>query len=142
MRKIYTSAFDADLPWLTIHEHKMKIKLNAVCAAIVVSIFVPSVSCASEMPVPQAAAAQRSKGLEAPFGYATKAAPDRVIEVVAGKTKAINVTRLETVRIVDGPRSVTWTFDTLGVPLIPLAAILPNATKVLIYVEENPMYAN
>lgn len=79
--------------------------------------------------------------LHSPHGYPSTGTPDRVIEVVAGKTKSLRVQRLETLRIVDGPRDVTWTFDTLHLPVIPLNAILPGAASVKIYVEENPMYA-
>lgn len=81
-------------------------------------------------------------GLEAPFGYPSAGTPERVLEVVAGKTKSLRVQRLETVRIVDGERSVTWTFDTLGLPMIPLSTLLPGAADIKIYVEENPMYAH
>lgn len=81
-------------------------------------------------------------GLEAPYGYQSAGAPDRVVEVVAGKTKSLRVQRLETVRFIAGERSITWTFDTLHLPSIPLSKILPGAEDIIIYVDENPMYAH
>ena len=87
-------------------------------------------------------ATKAKTGMDVPFGYPSNGVPERVITVMPGKPRSIHVERLETVRIVDGPRSVTWTFDTLGMPNFPLADILPNATKVMIYVKENSMYAN
>lgn len=81
-------------------------------------------------------------GLEAPYGYPSAGTPERVLKVVTGKTRSLRVQRLETVRIVEGERSITWTFDTLGLPLIPLSKLLPGAADITIYVEENPMYAN
>lgn len=77
-----------------------------------------------------------------PFGYASNAAPDRVVTIVRGKTKYLNVKRLETLRITDGVSTVTWTFDTLGLPIFPLAEILPGASGVTVYVDENPMYTH
>lgn len=85
--------------------------------------------------------ANRGHPIAAPFGYATNVAPERVITVVRGKTKHINVTRLETVRIIDGDSSVTWTFDTLGLPSFSLEKILPGSTGITVYVDENPMYS-
>lgn len=81
-------------------------------------------------------------GHEAPHGYESAGTPDRAIKLGTGKTRSVRVHRLETVRIVDGERSITWTFDTLGLPLIPLSKLLPGAADITIYVEENPMYAN
>ena len=120
----------------------MKTHINFVYAVLLACMFVPLDSRANEGAVPTGSATEAKTGLAAPFGYSSNAAPDRVITIVAGKTRSIHVERLETIRIVDGPRSVTWTFDTLGVPRIPLENILPDASKVTIYVEENPMYAN
>lgn len=120
----------------------MKTHINFVSAVLLACMFVPLDSRANEGDIPAGSAAEAKTGRAAPFGYAANAAPDRVITIVAGKTRSIHVTRLETVRIVDGSRSVTWTFDTLGVAPIPLANILADASKVMIYVEENPMYAN
>lgn len=120
----------------------MKTHINFVCAVLVACIFVSLDSRANEGGVPAGSATEVKTARGAPFGYSSNAAPDRVITIVAGKTRSIHVKRLETVRIVDGPRSVTWTFDTFGLPQIPLASILLNATHVTIYVEESPMYAN
>ncbi len=119
----------------------MKTHINFVCAVLLACMFVPLDSRANEG-VPVGSATEAKSGRAAPFGYSSSAVPDRIITIVAGKTRSIHVKRLETVRIVDGSRSVTWTFDTLGVLPIPLANILPDASKVMIYVEESPMYAN
>ncbi|MBZ2209796.1 CzcE family metal-binding protein [Massilia soli] len=85
--------------------------------------------------------ANRQHPIAAPFGYATNATPERVITVVRGKTRHINVTRLESVRIIDGDSSVTWMFDTLGLPSFSLEKILPGSTGITVYVDENPMYS-
>lgn len=118
----------------------MKIHNNLVLGALFACVLVPFDSNANEQQLSAEIAAKR--GRDTPFGYSSSAAPERVILVVAGKTRSILVKRLETVRIVDGSRSVTWTFDTLGLPLLALPDILPGATKVVINVEEHPMYAN
>lgn len=115
---------------------------NFLIAALLVSVSIPIDSHANAGQVSEKIAAEAQTGQGAPSGYLSKVAPERVVTVVPGKTKSILVKRLETVRIVDGPRSVNWTFDTLGLPRIPLTEILPAATKVIIYVEENEMYAN
>jgi len=120
----------------------MKTHINFLSAVLLACMFIPLDSRANEGDIPARSAAEAKTGRAAPFGYAANAAPDRVITIVAGKTRSIHVKRLETIRIVDGPRSVTWTFDTLGLLPISLANILPNATNVTIYVEESPMYAN
>ncbi|MGI4843726.1 MAG: CzcE family metal-binding protein [Janthinobacterium lividum] len=120
----------------------MKTHINFLSAVLLACMFIPLDSQASEGGIPARSVAEAKTGRAAPFGYAANAAPDRVITIVEGKTRSIHVKRLETVRIVDGSRSVTWTFDTLGVTPISLANILPNATNVTIYVEESPMYAH
>jgi len=120
----------------------MKTHIKSVFAVLLACVLMPFGAQANAGQVPAEIATEAKPGREAPFGYSSNTAPERVITVVPGKPRSIQVKRLETVRIVDGPRSVTWTFDTLGVPVIPLADILPDATKVMIYVEENPMYAN
>ena len=50
------------------------------------------------------------------------------------------MTRLETIRINVGGKSVTWMFDTLGTASFPLANIIPGAGDVTVYVTENPAY--
>ncbi len=110
----------------------MKTHINFVCAVLLACMFVPLDSRANEGGVPVGSATEAKSGRAAPFGYSSSAVPDRIITIVAGKTRSIHVKRLETVRIVDGSRSVTWTFDTLGVLPIPLANILPDASKVMI----------
>lgn len=52
----------------------------------------------------------------------------------------MNVTRLETVKINVGGKTVTWTFDTLGSAPFPLARIIPGAEGATVYVAENPAY--
>ena len=63
----------------------------------------------------------------------------REISVNAG-TKYLNVTRLETVKINVGGKSVTWSFDTLGTNAFPLSKIVSGAEEVTVYVAENPYY--
>lgn len=75
----------------------------------------------------------------APFGYSTTGATARVVSIDAG-TKYLNVTRLETVQIKAGGKSVTWMFDTLGTTPFPLSKIIPGADGVTVYVAENPAY--
>jgi len=120
----------------------MNTYINTVFAALLACVLMPLGAQANTGQVPAEIATKAKTGMDAPFGYPSNGAPERVITVMPGKPRSIHVDRLETVRIVDGPRSVTWTFDTLGMPNFPLAAILPNATKVMIYVKENSMYAN
>ena len=120
----------------------MKTHINTVFAALLACVLVPLGAQANSGQVTAEIATKAKTGMDVPFGYPSNGAPERVITVMPGKPRSIHVERLETVRIVDGPRSVTWTFDTLGMPNIPLADILPNATKVMIYVKENSMYAN
>jgi hypothetical protein len=75
----------------------------------------------------------------APYGYAATINPDREVSLPSG-SKYLNVTRLETVRITVGGKSVVWTFDTLGTTAFPLARILPGTEGITVYVSENPMY--
>jgi hypothetical protein len=75
----------------------------------------------------------------APFGYVTTGAAARVVSIDAG-TKYLNVTRLETVQIKVGGKSVTWMFDTLGTASFPLSKVIPGTDGVTVYVAENPAY--
>ena len=75
----------------------------------------------------------------APYGYVATGAAAREISVNAG-TKYLNVTRLETVKINVGGKSVTWSFDTLGTNAFPLSKIVSGAEEVTVYVAENPYY--
>jgi len=75
----------------------------------------------------------------APYGYVTSGAAVRVVNVDSN-TKYLNVTRLETVQINVGGKSITWTFDTLGTNAFPLSKVIPGAEGVTVYVEENPAY--
>lgn len=73
------------------------------------------------------------------YGYSSSAVAARVV-LVDSSTKYLNVTRLETVQIKVGGKSVTWTFDTLGTAPFPLSRIIPGAEGVTVYVAENPAY--
>uniref|UniRef100_Q47DR1 CzcE family metal-binding protein n=1 Tax=Dechloromonas aromatica (strain RCB) TaxID=159087 RepID=Q47DR1_DECAR len=75
----------------------------------------------------------------APYGYAASGTAAREVIIDSG-TKYLNVTRLETIRINVGGKSVTWMFDTLGTASFPLANIIPGAGDVTVYVTENPAY--
>ena len=75
----------------------------------------------------------------APYGYATSSAAAREVTIDSG-TKYLNVTRLETIRINVGGKSVTWMFDTLGTASFPLANVIPETGGVTVYVAENPAY--
>ncbi len=74
-----------------------------------------------------------------PEGYAVSAPAHRAV-TVTDETKYLNVTRLETVEIKVGDKSVTWFFDTLGLQVFPLSKIIPGAENIMVYVAENPAY--
>ncbi|MFM9433038.1 glucose dehydrogenase [Janthinobacterium sp. CG_23.3] len=74
----------------------------------------------------------------APFGYATTGPADRVVNL--DQIKSLNVTRLETVQINAGGKSVTWTFDTLSTRSFALEKVVPWAEGITVYMQENPMY--
>ncbi len=73
----------------------------------------------------------------AAYGYVAPGAAGRALNVDSG-TKYINVTRLETVQINVGGKSVTWKFDTFGTAPFPLSKIISGADGVTVYVTENP----
>ncbi len=73
-----------------------------------------------------------------PYGYATSGTAERVVDV--DRTKSLYVTRIETVQINMGGKSVIWTFDTLGTRSFALSKIVPGADGVMVQVDENPMY--
>ncbi len=75
----------------------------------------------------------------APYGYATTAAPAREIRL-ADASRYLNVTRMETVRIVAGGKTVTWNFDTLSTNAFPLSKIIPGADGITVFVSESPLY--
>jgi hypothetical protein len=75
----------------------------------------------------------------APYGYAATKGADREIALTSA-SKHLNVTRLETVKINVGGKSVAWTFDTLGTASFPLAKVIPGTDGVTVYVKENPSY--
>ena len=62
--------------------------------------------------------------------------------IVNADTRYINVTRLETVALKVGDKTVNWTFDTLGTNSFPLSKVVQGADKVTVYLEESPLYRN
>ena len=74
----------------------------------------------------------------APFGYATTGPADRVVNL--DRVKYLNVTRLETVQINAGGKSIVWTFDTLSTGAFALSKVAPWTEGITVYVRENPMY--
>ncbi|HCZ13959.1 MAG TPA: hypothetical protein DHV85_05035 [Candidatus Accumulibacter sp.] len=88
---------------------------------------------------------QESKGQPtsnqmAAYGYASPGVAARTLQVDNG-TQALNVARMETVRIDANGKSVTWTFDTLGSRPFPLSKILPGTQDVTVYVNEGAAYS-
>lgn len=75
----------------------------------------------------------------APYGYAATKGADREVTLTS-TSKYLNVTRLETVKINVGGKSVVWTFDTLGLAAFPLAKAIPGTDGVTVHVTENPSY--
>ncbi|WP_153133038.1 CzcE family metal-binding protein [Dechloromonas hortensis] len=75
----------------------------------------------------------------ASFGYAATKNADREVTLPSG-SKYLNVTRLETIKINVGGKSVVWTFDTLGTTPFPLSKIVSGADDITVYVTENPVY--
>jgi len=75
----------------------------------------------------------------AAYGYITNANPSRTLTVDSG-TRHIKVTRLETVALKVGDRTVNWTADTLGTNSFPLSKVVPGADEVTVHIEENPLY--
>ena len=67
---------------------------------------------------------------QASFGYAATKNADREITLASG-SKYLNVTRLETVKINIGGKSIVWTFDTLGTAPFPLAKIVSGAANTI-----------
>ncbi|SDE63765.1 Heavy-metal resistance protein CzcE [Massilia sp. PDC64] len=80
-------------------------------------------------------------GRQAAFGYPVSGHPDRIV-AVDQTTRYLNVTRLETITINTGGKSVTWTFDTLDTRSFPLSRIVPRFDNVTVYVSESPLYRN
>lgn len=76
---------------------------------------------------------------QASFGYAATKAADREVTLNSG-SKYLNVTRLETIKINVGGKSVVWTFDTLGTAPFPLSKIASGADGITVYVAETPSY--
>ncbi len=82
---------------------------------------------------------QSAANQSAPFGYAVSGEPDRHVTLDNG-ARYLNVTRLETIMIHAGGKSVTWKFDTLGTQAFPLSQVVPGLEGVTAYVAENPAY--
>lgn len=80
-------------------------------------------------------------GQQAPYGYPVAGNATRTI-TIDQKTRYVNVTRLETVTINAGGKSVTWSFDTLDTRSFALSQILPGVDNVTVYVSESPLYGN
>lgn len=85
------------------------------------------------------AKSQPTANQSAAFGYAVAGATDRIVTIDSG-TRYLNVTRLETVQINTGGKSVTWKFDTFGTQSFPLSRVVPGLDGVTVYVTENPSY--
>lgn len=75
----------------------------------------------------------------APYGYAATKGADREVTLTSA-SKYLNVTRLETLKINVGGKSIAWTFDTLGTATFSLSKIVAGADDITVYVAENPAY--
>ncbi len=73
----------------------------------------------------------------APYGYAATKGADREV-TLTGASKYLNGTRLETIKINYGGKSVVWTFDTLGTAAFPFSQVIPGTDGITVYVAENP----
>ena len=73
------------------------------------------------------------------YGHVAKAPSSRSIEITP-QTRHINVTQLESVQLKLGEQRVNWTFDTLSTRAFPLAAIVPGAGEVTVYVAPSPLW--
>jgi len=73
------------------------------------------------------------------YGYATSGIAVRVLSVDSGSSYR-NGTRLETVRVDLGGRSITWTLDTFGTTSSPLSKTVPVAEGITVYMTENRAY--
>ena len=76
---------------------------------------------------------------QAPFGYVATKNADREVTLANG-SKYLNITRLETIKINVGGKTIIWTFDTLGTASFPLSKIVSGADDITVYVTENPAY--
>lgn len=124
----------------------MKRKISVVISFLTLAFSYQPVAFAMESPAPQAkeSSFKTNKDVrsESPFGYETIAPPERIVKIVPGKTRSIKVTRLEAIMITDGTVSVTWMFDTLGLPSFPLARLHPSWTGIAIHTDESPFYSH
>ena len=76
----------------------------------------------------------------APFGYVVASPADRIVNI-DGRSRHLNVTRLETVQLNNAAgKSVTWKFDTFGTRAFPLSNVISGYEGITVYVAESPMY--
>ena len=87
----------------------------------------------------QARASSPTERELATYGYASNATPSRTV-IVNADTRYINVTRLETVALKVGDKTINWTFATLGTNSFPLSKVVQGGDKVTVYLEESPLY--
>lgn len=85
------------------------------------------------------AQSQPTANATAPYGYAVTGNADRVVNIDSS-TRYLNVTRLETLQINAGGKSVTWKFDTFSTRAFPLSKVIPGLEGVTVYVDESPFY--
>jgi hypothetical protein len=92
----------------------------------------------AQAPAPKATL-PATRAANAPLGVSGQGmTADRTVKMTE-KTKYINVLQGTVVTIVNGNKSFTWKFDTLGAPKIELAKIAPadfGAGKVVVLVQE------
>ncbi len=105
------------------------------------SVFMASfIAALSALASGQAAAASDvSAQPAAAYGKIAKMPTTRTIEITP-QTRHINVTQLESVQLKLGEQRVNWTFDTLSTRAFPLAAIVPGAGEVTVYVAPSPLW--
>lgn len=105
------------------------------------SVFMASfIAALSALASGQAAAASDVSAQPAPaYGKIAKMPTTRTIEITP-QTRHINVTQLESVQLKLGEQRVNWTFDTLSTRAFPLAAIVPGAGEVTVYVAPSPLW--
>ena len=75
----------------------------------------------------------------APFGYAVDTPADRIVNI-DGRSRYLNVTRLETVQLNAAGKSVTWKFDTFGTRPFALSNVISGYEGITVFVAESPIY--
>lgn len=110
-------------------------------SAVAIALTFTSAALANEENVylAQADSVKAARAANAPLGVSAQGMQaDRVVKINA-KTKYVNVIRGTVVSIVNGDKTFTWKYDTLGTPRIELAKIAPadfGAGKVMVYVSD------